>query len=203
MRRLPIVVVVLLSLTLAAIGLAAIGLLNSGLSARPDPPEVEALLARRFRSMALPGSARSLADPGPETATRIAAGRAHFADHCAVCHANDGSGRTELGRHLYPRAPDMRLPTTQRLSDGELFWIIENGVRMTGMPAWGDGSRESQAATWTLVRFIRTLPRLTAEEEAEMARLNPKTAEEWRELQEEEEFLGSGQQAPPLTAPHP
>ena len=62
----------------------------------------------------------------------IAEGRDHFADHCATCHANDGSGNTEMGRGLYPKAPDMRLPATQNLSDAELFYIIENGVRLTG-----------------------------------------------------------------------
>ena len=67
-------------------------------------------------------------------------GRAHFADHCASCHGNDGRGNTEMGRNLYPKAPDMRQSGTQHLSDGELYWIIENGVRLTGMPAWGDGS---------------------------------------------------------------
>ena len=65
--------------------------------------------------------------------------RAHFADHCAGCHANDGSGNTEVGRNLYPRAPDMRLAETQRLTDGELYWIIENGVRLTGMPPGATG----------------------------------------------------------------
>ena len=63
--------------------------------------------------------------------------RAHFADHCAICHANDGSGDTPIGRALWPKAPDMRLRETQDLSDGELFWIIENGIRFTGMPALG------------------------------------------------------------------
>src|SRR5207247_5909710 len=64
------------------------------------------------------------------------------------CHANDGSGQTEMGQHLYPRVPDMRLARTQELTDGELFAIIEDGVRFTGMPAWGDKSEQSQLASW-------------------------------------------------------
>src|SRR5204862_3671862 len=110
-------------------------------------------------------------------------------DHCAICHANDGSGKTEMGRNLYPRAPDMRLAATQELTDGELFYIIGNGVRLTGMPGWGDGSEESSRANWHLVAFIRELPRLTPAEKLEMERLNPRSPREWREMQEDEKFL--------------
>jgi len=65
----------------------------------------------------------------------IAEAKAHFADHCAICHANNGSGNTEIGRNLYPKAPDMRLPQTLNLTDGELYYTIHNGIRLTGMPA--------------------------------------------------------------------
>ena len=91
----------------------------------------------------------------PASPESVKKGLEHFADHCAMCHANDGSGAAEMGRGLYPRVPDMRLPATQSLTDGELFYIIENGVRLTGMPAWGTGTPEGEEATWHLVRFIR------------------------------------------------
>ena len=82
---------------------------------------------------------------------------------------------------------------TQELTDGELFYIIENGVRLTGMPAWGGpGSAEG---SWHLVHFIRHLPELTAEEKARMEALNPRSPEEWRALQDEEAFL-RGEQPP-------
>jgi hypothetical protein len=118
-------------------------------------------------------------------------------DHCASCHSNDGSGATEIGRRLYPRAPDMRLPATQELTDGELFHVIENGVRLTGMPGWGSGDHERDS--WALVHFIRHLPKLTREEVLEMERANPKTPDEWKELQREDEFLG-GESAPSAPA---
>jgi hypothetical protein len=89
----------------------------------------------------------------------------------------------------------LRQAETQQLTDGELFYIIENGVRLTGMPGWGDGSEESKRASWHLVTFIRHLPNLTPEEKLEMERLNPKSAEDWRELQEDEEFLQGKQPA--------
>jgi mono/diheme cytochrome c family protein len=87
----------------------------------------------------------------------IAEARDHFADHCAICHANDGSGRTQINGGLYPPAPDMRQARTQNLADGELFYIIKNGIRFTGMPGWGGDDEEN----WKLVLFIRHLPRLT------------------------------------------
>src|SRR5262249_20817096 len=106
----------------------------------------------------------------------------------AICHANDGSGDTAMGRHLYPRVPDMRTPGTQNLTDGELFYIIENGVRLTGMPAWG-GEHASDDATWKLVHFIRHLPKLSTVELKDMKRLNPKGPDE--EI-DPDEFLKGG-----------
>jgi hypothetical protein len=101
-------------------------------------------------------------------------GPAHFADHCASCHANDGGGATELGRNMFPRAPDMRLPDTQNLTDGEIYWVIANGIRLTGMPAWGPGGPDD-ADTWKLVHFIRRLKDLTAADPKAMKALNPRS----------------------------
>jgi mono/diheme cytochrome c family protein len=178
----------LLLLIGAGAGLLAV-LLRGGISARVEPTRLETMAARRLKTLGIPDRARQLSNPVPGSREVLEAGRAHFADHCAICHANDGSGDTEMGRNLYPRTPDLRLQETQQLTDGELFYIIENGVRMTGMPGWGDGSEDSNRATWHLVRFIRHLPQLTREEKAQMKHLNPKGPEEWRELQEDEEFL--------------
>ena len=173
-------------------------LLRGGISAKVESTSLERAIARKLRRVGIPASWRQLRSPVSPSNEVLAAGRAHFADHCAICHANDGSGQTEMGRNLYPRAPDLRQPETQQLTDGELFYIIENGVRLTGMPGWGDGSEENKRASWHLVTFIRHLPQLTAEEKLEMERLNPKSPEEWREMQEDEEFLKgnepSGQQ---------
>lgn len=114
--------------------------------------------------------------------------RAHWADHCAICHANDGSGNTEVGRNLYPRAPDMRAATTQSKTDGELYYVIANGIRLSGMPAWGQPGN-SDLDSWKLVHFIRHLPTLTPQEIEEMKKLNPKTPAELIEEQDEEQFL--------------
>ena len=107
-----------------------------------------------------------------------------------------------MGQSLYPRAPDMRQPATQNLTDGELFYIIENGVKLTGMPAWDTGTPEGELASWHLVHFIRRLPSLTEAELAEMEELNPRSAEEWRALEEQRRFL-SGELPLPSRAPEP
>ena len=98
-----------------------------------------------------------------------------------------------MGQHLYPRAPDLRLRDTQDLTDGELYWIIENGVRLTGMPAWGNGG-DNDTDTWHLVHFVRKLKDLTPEQLKEMQALNPKTPLELKEEQEDQQFLAGGGQ---------
>jgi mono/diheme cytochrome c family protein len=133
----------------------------------------------------------------------IAEAREHFADHCAVCHANDGSGNTEVGRGLYPKAPDMRLSATQGLSDAELFYIIENGVRFTGMPGWSTATKDGETASWHLVHFIRHLPHMTAEEIEQMETLTPMSRKEVLQQIEEEKFLQGGDVAsPPSSTTH-
>jgi mono/diheme cytochrome c family protein len=163
--------------------------LSHGVSARDAPLPIEAFVAQKLRYLAIPREARKTRNPVPLTPDVLAEGRAHFADHCATCHANDGSGKTEMGQNFYPKVPDMRLSETQRLSDGELFYIIQNGVRFTGMPAWGTGRREHEQASWHLVHFIRHLPQLTSEEIEQMREMNPKSPDEIREEEEEERFL--------------
>jgi len=163
--------------------------LRRGISARDEPGGLETVLARGARHLAVPAAARALRNPVPSTPQMLAEGRAHFADHCALCHGNDGRGATEIGSNLYPKAPDMTRMDTQGLSDGELFFIIKNGVRLTGMPAWGADTPADDHASWQLVLFIRHLPAVTPEELRQMAALNPVSPEELRERAEEEKFL--------------
>ena len=97
-----------------------------------------------------------------------------------------------MGRRLFPPAPDMREPATQRQSDGALFYAIEHGVPFTGMPAWSTGTAHGERESWELVLFVRHLPHITADELAEMARLNPRTSADERRDQDINDFL-SGQ----------
>ena len=175
---------------------------SRGLSARAEPGAIETTVARTMRSLAVPRADRNRQNPVARTPEIVAAGMAHFADHCAACHANDGSGETEIGLGLYPRPPDMRQETTQSLTDGQLFYIIENGVRLTGMPAFGTGTPEGAEETWHLVHFIRELPRLTPEHIERMEAMNPRPPAEIRQRMEEERFLQGGDAPSTSAAPH-
>ena len=181
-----ILAVVLVAAVLAI--LAAASLLHNGLSSRATPTSFEAMLARNARHMAIPAEGRKQQNPVAASPDNLRDARLHFADHCAICHGNDGTGDTLIGKGLYPKPPDLRATETQKLSDGEIFWIIENGVRFTGMPAFG-GSHGSQEDSWKLARFIRHLPQLSNDERMEMEHNNPKGPEDRTEEKEEEDFL--------------
>jgi hypothetical protein len=106
-----------------------------------------------------------------------------------------------MGSGLYPKPPDLRHEETQKLSDGELFWIIENGVRFTGMPAFST-RHSSPDDSWKLVLFIRHLPQLTGEERLEMERNNPKSPDDRLEEQQENDFLNGATRAPAAESHH-
>lgn len=178
----------LLLAVLAALAVVAWARHAGGFSARTTPSALETALARYTRSLAIPGSAKSLQNPIADSPLVQHDAMAHYADHCASCHANDGSGDTMYGKGLYPKPPDLRLAATQNLSDGELFFIIQNGVRLTGMPAFGSPGDEG-ADSWKLVRFIRHLPKITPTEVEEMNGMNPKGPDELQEEKQEQEFL--------------
>ncbi|HKC10528.1 MAG TPA: c-type cytochrome [Vicinamibacteria bacterium] len=197
----------MLLLTLAGAGAVGGGaflvLVRHGLSARDEPTAMEAWMARATRRLATPRRIREARSPVPLTGEAVARARAHFADHCASCHGNDGRGQTTVGRNLYPKAPDMSQPATQSLSDGELYSIIRNGVRLTGMPAWGGDTAEDDRETWELVLFIRRLPAITPEEARQMEALNPRSPKEYEEEEEARRFLeGRDAPAPPPAQKH-
>src|SRR3990172_2020606 len=98
----------------------AVAVARHGFSAREKPSRVEEFFARHARRIATPSDAKQLRNPYPATAGSLAAARAHWVDHCATCHALDGSGNSALGRNLYPPAPDMRAAYVQTLADGEI-----------------------------------------------------------------------------------
>jgi len=184
-------------LVLGLIGTAAVSILHDGLSARATPSALETAIARTARKMAAPSGARNRKNPVPDSQEVQREARLHFADHCAICHGNDGSGDTMLGHGLYPKPPDLRAEQTQELSDGDIFWIIQNGVRLTGMPAFGSAGSEHAGSdhdhdvedSWKLARFIRHLPALTPAEKLEMEKYNPKGPDDREEEQEENDFL--------------
>ncbi len=204
-RRLvkPVLIAALLLIGLAVLVGSGVfvWIASRGISAKAEPGTLETFVARAMRGLAIPRRDRKLTNPVAVSPEVIAAGMSHYADHCAACHANDGSGETVIGLGLYPKPPDMRLPATQALTDGELFYIIENGIRLTGMPAWGAGDPANAEGTWHLVRFIRKLPALTPDDLEQMQTMNPRSPADVREAEETRKFLeGKGEAPKPVPA---
>jgi len=197
-RALALLIVVLALASAAAI----YSILGRGLGTRVPPSAIEATISRAFRSLATPRAMRNARNPVEPTAAVLDEALAHFADHCASCHGNDGSGQTEIGRSFYPPAPDMRVAPTQSLTDGELFSIIENGIRLTGMPAWGTGTAEGERGSWGLVHFVRKLPTLTPDDLARMETMNPRSPQAFREEEDARQFL-AGEDVPGAPTPQP
>ena len=153
--------------TLVVIGLILAGGLfymrGQGFSAREEPTWMERAMARNARKIATPPDAKNLANPrAQQTAEMIGEADEHFVEHCGICHGIDGRGDSVIGRNLYPKVPDMSAADTQQLNDGEIYYIISNGIRLTGMPAWS--SEDKPEAIWDLVSLIRRLPKLSPEE---------------------------------------
>jgi mono/diheme cytochrome c family protein len=190
MRTISKVAALIVVLVIVVVGLWGWSVLSRGLSARNEPSSLEAFIAGRLRRMAMPRDATTAKNPVVASPEVLSGAMEHFADHCAVCHANDGSGNTLVGRGLYPKPPDMRLPGTQQLTDGELYYIIENGIRFTGMPAFGEESAGTgDEESWALVTFIRHLPNITVEEIAAMKKMTPKSPAELEKEERIRRFL--------------
>jgi mono/diheme cytochrome c family protein len=167
----------LASLILLALAVAAAGygltLVRRGFSALATPSPIEVFAATTARKIAVPSAYRQLRNPIVPSMGNIRAGMEHFSDHCATCHSNDGGGQTFFGKGLYPKPPDLRAAGTQNKSDGELYYTIQNGVRLSAMPAFSEAHTTAQ--TWRLALFIRHLPQITPEELNAMKPLNPKS----------------------------
>jgi mono/diheme cytochrome c family protein len=159
----------------------------SALNARPWP--LEARVAKVAWRYLIPSNVRDAPNPVAPSQDVLKQARAHWADHCAVCHDNNGSGQTTIGTRIYPRIPDLRSTATQRLTDGELMYAIEEGIPWTAMPGWATRTENGKKESWGLVRFIRHLPSITASELEEMEALNPKPPPNRAREQEIDDFL--------------
>ena len=155
------------ALKLTAAGIAVIAVLLLGLyavivwegsSAREDAPALEANVAQWLLHYTVPADFRAMKNPldvGSGSAD-VEAGHAVYTQKCEICHAYDGGGKSEIGSGQYPRPPDLRSAAVQRMSDGELFYHLKNGIRHTGMPAWTLPDRK----LWQLTGYLRHLPHI-------------------------------------------
>jgi mono/diheme cytochrome c family protein len=126
-------------------------------TALPKPGPLETRLANRAKLFFIGRASREGIPPPPQDKqASIETGSTQYGLDCAVCHATDGHVQGTPGQWMYPRASDLTSKRVQSYSDQELFWIIQNGIRYTGMPAFG--KIETQDHIWGLVNYVRTLP---------------------------------------------
>jgi mono/diheme cytochrome c family protein len=102
--------------------------------------------------------------PGLDDQGKIVMGTEHFAAHCAVCHGAPGVPKADIARGLYPQPPNLA-HSAEHFSPAELFWIVKNGIKMSGMPSWSDHSDEE---LWATVGFLEKLPGMTEQDYARL-----------------------------------
>ncbi len=147
-------------LLLVAIAVAAVSQFT--LSALPEPGRTETLLATKAKHYLVRRSTREGIPPVPgDRQVGIKEGDRLFGTECGACHGASGHNPTDAGRWMYPRAADLTSRDVQAYSDQEVFWIIKNGIRLSGMPAFG--RVESEEHIWNLVFYVRALPKATPE----------------------------------------
>jgi mono/diheme cytochrome c family protein len=177
------------ALVVASAVVLLVGLHGHGISAARPPSALEERAAVAAWRFLVPAHVKRETNPVPATEAVLNEAADHWADHCAVCHGGDGGGSAKLSRHMYPRVPDLRASRTQSLTDGELFYAIEQGIPWTGMPAWTSGTDEGERESWALVRFIRHLSALAPAEIVRIEGLMPKSAADLKQEQEIDDFL--------------
>ncbi|MGH9467081.1 MAG: c-type cytochrome [Terriglobales bacterium] len=148
---------------------AAVCLLAVACSARGKPSGLETKLANAAKDVVIPMEAQNKKDPVPNTEATLAQGREIFLAHCALCHSSNGHSQNPLGLAMNPPAMDLTSPHVQGWNPAELFWIVNNGIRLTGMPGWHNMLTSDQI--WEVVRYVHALPRLTPAQDAALAEL--------------------------------
>jgi mono/diheme cytochrome c family protein len=145
----------------SAVGFA--GLIEFKLDALQEPGCVETMLASRAKHIFVRWSSQNGIPPAPANLqASIEEGDKLYGTECAACHGLEGSNPTDAGRWMYPRAAHLTSGEIQSYSDRELFWVVKNGIRFSGMPAFGEV--ESDEHIWNLVQYVRTLPQGTAQQ---------------------------------------
>src|SRR3954447_15441463 len=124
---------------------------SEGLSARRKPSDLEYTIANFALRRCIPAEAKNAKNPLIADSQTLTEAREHYKEHCAVCHGDDGAGKTTLAAGLSPEVPDLHADHIQKLTDGEIHYIIRNGVRFTGMPGWNF----EDSHNWKLVLLIR------------------------------------------------
>ncbi|MBW8878876.1 MAG: cytochrome c [Acidobacteria bacterium] len=159
MKTIRILVVVLVLLVLAGVAFMYSGLYDVAAST-PDNGLLKTILeTTRDRSVA--HRLEGITPPNLDDPQRIQTGLAHYHEMCATCHGAPGVKISEIGQGLNPYPPE--LAARRGAGDPrESFWIVKNGLKMTGMPSFG--VTHSDEEIWAIVAFLRRMPKLKPEE---------------------------------------
>lgn len=167
MRRLINVWAAIALVGFVAVAVTGLVLWSNGFGSRPQPSNFEASVAMKTYDSSVPNRYHEMKNPLEAKGVNLVEAGGHYEEHCAVCHADNGGGETKFHGIMYPRPTDLRSDDTQEMSDGELYWVIKNGVRWSGMPAFGKSGDEDEYA-WKIVAYVRHLPKLTPQEQQEV-----------------------------------
>ena len=137
----------------------AMGAINIGADLKPG--FIERTIGQWGRDRSVAKRAPKGQNPDPGYATSIAAGLTLYHGNCLMCHGAPGVAAAGLSKGLNPPAPSLG-KRDDDTPDGELFWVIKHGIRMTPMPAFDPTHTDEEI--WKIVTFIRHLPDLTAQE---------------------------------------
>ncbi len=149
-----------------AVVIGGLVLWSHGFDSRAEPSSVEENIAMRIHDSSIPDKYEKVNNPLATRVDLIEAG-GHYEEHCAACHADNGSGQPKFHGLMYPRPTDLRSEDTQDMSDGEIYWVIKNGIRWSGMPAFGKPGDNDEHA-WKIVAYVKHLPKLTPAEEQQV-----------------------------------
>jgi mono/diheme cytochrome c family protein len=150
-----------------AIAVTGIVLWSKGFSSRPEPSQIESSVAMKSYDSSIPNRYQAMKNPLGANGFNLIEAGGHYEEHCAACHADNGGGDTKFHGIMYPRPTDLRSDDTQEMSDGELYWVIKNGVRWSGMPAFGKAGDDDEHV-WKIVAYVRHLPKLTPQEQEQV-----------------------------------
>jgi len=157
----------LFGILLVIVGAAAfLGTGSFNTAATLPPGKIEKQVAAFALNKSVQRRAPSTKNPFAGNADAVRVGLAHYKEMCVTCHGAPGVDPSEIGEGLNPPAPDLTLPKVQARTDGQLFWLVQNGIRMTAMPAFGPTHKDEEV--WKIVSFLRHLPELTQEEEKQL-----------------------------------
>src|SRR5215469_15069529 len=167
--RIPKAIAIAFLALIVAVAFGAAVITWRGFSATSAPSAFEATVARSLRNFAIPRAESRKVNPVADDPRALQQGRDAFLARCAMCHGVDGRGKTPIGANQYPRVPDLHSDLTQSLTDGDIHYIIENGVQLTGMPAMHS---QSSSESWKLASYIRSLRAATPQEAVILKRVS-------------------------------